>query len=66
MSISKNDIVNKRANDPLDQLIFEQGLRIKNVWMDRDLDLIVVLLNNRFSGSVITSFFAARQRLAQS
>ena len=37
----------KRATDPLDQLIFEGGLRIQRVWFDRELDLIVVLLNNK-------------------
>ena len=47
MSTSKDKIVNKRATDPLDQLIFEGGLRIQRVWFDRDLDLIVVLLNNK-------------------
>ncbi len=46
MSIS-NKIVNKRATDPLDVLIFEEGLRIKTVWFDKDLDLIIVLLNNK-------------------
>ncbi|WKN40835.1 DUF2442 domain-containing protein [Tunicatimonas pelagia] len=47
MSTSDNKIANKRANDPLDQLIFEEGLRIKQVWFDQSLDLIVVLLNNK-------------------
>ena len=44
MSISDED---KRSSDPLDQLIFEQGLRVKTVWFDKDLDLIAVLLNNK-------------------
>mgnify|MGYP005813466675 CR=1 FL=1 len=47
MSTSKDKIVNKRANDPIDKLIFEGGLRIKSVWFDRDLDLIIVLLTNK-------------------
>ena len=47
MSISKDKITNKKATDPLDQLIFEGGLRMKNVWFDRELDLIIVLLNNK-------------------
>lgn len=47
MNISNNNIVNKRASDPLDQLIFEEGLRMQRVWFDRTLDLIVVLLNNK-------------------
>ncbi|MEM9328782.1 MAG: DUF2442 domain-containing protein [Bacteroidota bacterium] len=44
---TSNDIVNKRATDSLDILIFEEGLRIKSVWFDEDLDLIIVLLNNK-------------------
>lgn len=44
MSISEKD---KRSSDSLDQLIFEEGLRVKNVWFDKDLDLIAVLLNNK-------------------
>jgi len=33
--------------DAIDQLIFREGLRIKAIWFDEDLDLIVVLLNNK-------------------
>jgi hypothetical protein len=47
MSTSKDNIVNKRASDQIDQLIFEGGLRIKSVWIERDLDLIIVLLTNK-------------------
>ena len=47
MSTSSDKIVNKKSTDPLDQLIFDKGLRMKNVWFDRDMDLIVVLLNNK-------------------
>jgi hypothetical protein len=37
----------KRATDPIDQLIFEGGLRIKRIFFDQELDLMIVLLNNR-------------------
>ena len=47
MNTSKNKIVNKRAGDPIDQLIFEDGLRMKKIWFDLGLDLIIVLLNNK-------------------
>ncbi|WP_162340307.1 hypothetical protein [Cyclobacterium salsum] len=47
MDTSKDKIVNKRASAPIDQLIFEEGLRMKNSWFDRELDLIIVLLNNK-------------------
>ena len=47
MSIS-NKIQNKKSSDPFDILIFEKGLRIKNVMIDKDLDLMLVVLNNGF------------------
>lgn len=46
MSTSK--IVNKKSSDPFDKLIFEKGLRIKNILIEKELDLIAVVLNNGF------------------
>lgn len=51
MSGNKNKsnykIVNKKASDPFDKLIFEQGLRAKQILLvDLKLDTLVVLLNN--------------------
>ncbi len=44
---NENKIVNKRATDPFDLLIFEQGLRVQQVLLaDKKLDSLVVLLNN--------------------
>jgi len=43
LSNKKSDI---RAKDPIDILIFEKGLRIKKVIIDKDLDLIGIILNN--------------------
>ena len=37
---------NIKAKNPIDILIFEKGLRIKNAIIDKDLDLIGVILNN--------------------
>jgi hypothetical protein len=46
-SISKNKkIVNKRATDPFDILIFEKGLRATNVIPDKKLGILIVVLNN--------------------
>jgi hypothetical protein len=39
---------NKKATDPFDVLILEKSLRIKNVLIDKELDLMIVLLNNGF------------------
>lgn len=33
--------------DAIDQLIFNEGLRIKSIWFDEELDLIIVLLYNK-------------------
>jgi len=43
MNISNNDI---KAKDPFDILIFEKGLRIKKLVIDKTLDLLVLILNN--------------------
>lgn len=40
-------LVNKRATDPFDRLIFEKGLRVKQVLLsDKKMDSLVILLNN--------------------
>lgn len=47
MNTLESKIENKRATDPIDQLIFEEGLRIKSIWFDKELDLMILLLNNK-------------------
>ena len=51
---------NKRATDPFDQLIFEKGLRIRNMLLDQDLDLMVLVLSN---GIIIKSKLSDFPRL---
>ena len=46
MNTLDNHIVDKPSNDLLDKLIFEQGLRIKKLFFDVELDLMLVLLTN--------------------
>lgn len=46
MTTSDNEIANKPSKDPLDKLIFEQGLRIKKLFFDTELGLMIVLLTN--------------------
>ena len=43
MNISTNNV---SSNDPIERLIFEQNLRIKQLFFDIDLDLMLVVLNN--------------------
>ncbi|MDB5206940.1 MAG: hypothetical protein JWR72_2015 [Flavisolibacter sp.] len=44
--MSTSRISNKKSNDPFDKLIFEKGVRIKNVLIEKELDLIAIVLNN--------------------
>ena len=37
---------NKRSNDSFDRLIFEDKLRIKNLVIDKELDMLLVIFNN--------------------
>ncbi|CAN5354267.1 hypothetical protein BH09BAC3_BH09BAC3_09240 [soil metagenome] len=39
-------IKNNPSSDPFDQIIFEGGLRIRHVALDKQLDLIVLVLSN--------------------
>lgn len=39
-------VANEPTKDPLDKVIFEQGLRIKKLFFDTELDLMLVLLTN--------------------
>lgn len=45
---TSNKIQNRKATDPFEILIFEKGLKIKNVVIDTELDLMLILLNNGF------------------
>ena len=46
MNTSK--VENKQSGDPFDVLIYEKGLRIKNVLIEKELDLMILILNNGF------------------
>ncbi len=53
-------------NDPTDLLIFEEGLRIKNLYIDSDLDLLVIILNNgKIIRRTITEFRLLNQAKAE-
>lgn len=43
-----NDVVNYfSGSDELESIIFEEGLRIKHLYLDRELDLMAIVLNNK-------------------
>lgn len=61
MNTSDNNIVtNIRAKDPIDVLIFEKGLRIKKIIVDKELDLLAIILNN---GKILESRISDYQKL---
>jgi len=65
---NKNDskIANKRATDPFDGLILEQGLRAKQVLLsDKKLDSLVVLLNNGMILKVALSTYPRLKKATQ-
>jgi hypothetical protein len=64
MSIS-NKIQNKRSSDPFDVLIHEKKLRIKNVLIDKELDLMVVVLNNGFIVKEVVSDYPALKKASE-
>lgn len=44
---SLDKIEDKRSDDPFDRLIFEDGLRAVDIRIYKNLDLMVIVLNNR-------------------
>ena len=46
LSKKKSRIKDKRSTDPIDRLIFEKGLRIKHLLVDKDIDLLAIVLSN--------------------
>ncbi|MFO8002302.1 MAG: DUF2442 domain-containing protein [Marinilabilia sp.] len=60
MSTLEDKGQNVRAKDPIDVLIFEKGLRIKNVIIDKEVDLLGVILNN---GKILETKISSYPRL---
>jgi hypothetical protein len=48
------------SKDPIDELIFDKGLRIKTLFIEKDLDLLLVILNN---GNLIKSRISVFKKL---
>jgi hypothetical protein len=66
MSTSNNKISNKRSKDPIEQFIFEKGLRIVEVLPVKKQDSLIVFLNNGNSINVRLSFFPRLKKATQS
>ncbi len=53
-------IVNKKSADPLDKLIYEDGLRASYLVIDKELNMLLVVLNN---GQVLRDKISSYPRL---
>jgi len=57
---------NKERFDPIDKMIFEQGLRIKKLFFDKELDLMLIVLNNKKVLKESISTFKLLQKATES
>ena len=59
-------IVNKKAKDTFDQLIFKQGLRIKQVLLiNKKEDILIVQLNNDAEVKIALSSYSKLKKASQ-
>ena len=57
--------MNKRSSDPFDKLIFEKGLRIKQIMSDKNLNTMIILLNDAHAIQVPISHFKQLKTASQ-
>ena len=62
---SEEKVVNKRSSDPFDRLIFEKGLRISQIMADKNLNTMIVLLNNAHALKVPINHFPKLKNASQ-
>lgn len=62
---TSNKLQSKKAADPFDVVIHEKKLRIKNVLIDKELDLMVLVLNNGFIIKEILSDYPALKKATE-
>jgi hypothetical protein len=58
-------VSNKRSSDPFDRLIFEKGLRIKQMMVNKNLNTMVILLNNGHALQVPINHFKILKSMSQ-
>ena len=47
-SRAEEDVLNYyKGKDEIDRIIYKEGLRIRNLYIDRPLDLMIIVLNNK-------------------
>jgi len=64
-NIKDEKVVNKRSSDPFDRLIFEKGLRIKQLMPDKSLNTMLILLNNGHALKVPINHFSKLKAASQ-
>jgi hypothetical protein len=62
MNTSANKKQNIGSDDPIDFMIFEKGLRIKTLFIEKDLDMLLIILNN---GNLIKLRISAFDKLME-
>lgn len=62
MNILPDDI---KSPDPIDRLIFEKGIRLQNLYVDKNLDLLVLILNNGKLLKTKISYFSSLNNASQ-
>jgi len=65
MNTSANKIVNKRASDQIDRMIYEKGLRITQVLPVKKQNSLVVLLSNGNTINIRLSLFPRLKKATQ-
>jgi hypothetical protein len=63
---ASDKVINKRSSDPFDRLIFEKGLRIKQIMADKNLNTMIILLNNGEALKVPVNHFERLKHASQS
>jgi hypothetical protein len=63
--IKEDQILNKRSSDAFDRLIFEKGLRVKQIMTDKNLNTMIILLNNAHALKVPINHFIKLKNASQ-
>lgn len=58
-------VTNKRSSDPFEKLIFEKGLRIRQIMSDKNLNTMVILLNNGHALKIPINHFKSLKNATQ-
>jgi hypothetical protein len=63
--LKEEKVSNKRSSDPFEKLIFEKGLRIRQIMSDKNLNTMVILLNNGHALKIPINHFKSLKNATQ-